>query len=1305
MKTRSPVPRWLDLFFKHALGFFFWALIGNVVVADEPAFGFNLLSNGGFEGDWFNTRAEIMSCPVETRSAFGQADGIPDGWNVTECRRVADAHSGYYAVQIPAGKTASQDQIGYVVVLKGAPRAVPLRFSAWVKGGAGRLTVLLAGATKETGDVFNKSQDFAAATDWTRVALDIPAAEIEAALKANEKAVGAIMASATIAATGAATTIDDVRLERPYSPSPYTLIPNPGFEQAGSDGAPSEWSAVRKSLRHTGATWYYIWRSWYHFMGVPRGANGVDDLVVAAGKRSFRMNVPPGDEKYIESAAVALNQTAPTRMALRFDYNAFMLADLVVRVMDEQGNEVFFDHLAPGTTSGWHAYQRDFVPLPIQPKETSGGTGTASKTGEPVALKSCRVRIGVRGVNGSNHDDINQWINVNHAGVLWFDNVALMEVENTSDQVRTRGVKVYDIESTHPDLLVESVDLGERLYGENATTVTLVNLGRGDITGALKMTVSGPCREDDSQKAGYAMGAPDQAKLISAPPQQPDQAPSAKFTVKPGQRTTLVLPYNIRELTEDWRSEYRVKLSLDDRQTTHLTFGTWSQQALVEVLRCYSFPEETDQLVSMNLGVARPTLQNTRSVRVEIRRASDHQTVETLEIADFPKIMAGFNLAQLPKPPDPTGKNPPDRLNYGWQGDASNFHQITLNIGQLPVHPQTRPVRDHYVHVKGTDASGKTVFEGDSPRFGRMEAHAEKLDPIQKVEIAKEGWLLINGKPFFNRGHLQMQQNFGPSVFSHANMDFKKTGFNTAGCGQVASEKGLPLEAIWATQNLYSVTHTIKDRPPMTPDAKAEIEKLVSHPGVIGVNYVSWEGTPAGGTNEERLNYVKEIKAAAKGHPLWLSAGWYSPTISGPIYPDYIEHDMFAPENNSYFQPSQLDKEVLAKKRQRGETAVLGTFPNVFNDMPWEVERFEHWTEIIRHHTGYTLIGIPGDPTLLRGMNGEIRFIESFLFSKDPPPETTVSPDVEHIVRSANGRTYILASNAGPVIGGDWKWNSEIKDQGVASHTGDALWNRFHPFMKDYHSHFYKDDQPVTVKKGDKIAQYVMIPRDAKVDALALMVRGNGDWMYHALWGNWNHQEFTDSAVRMWLGKEMHQMFWGTMGWCGPEGGDPKNANLLKFVFTEPQFHKMGALPEAGKWARLEAPVETLGLDGQVVDGFGYLTKGANVWWERTLLAQDGKEKVLCDGSVGIRPDKLKSVRFNVAGLKAGTKVKVMFDERDIAAKDGYFEDDLSGKPGYQNLWVGIYGDKIGETGYYGDGIFYNYNWGRVAARFYEIPR
>jgi hypothetical protein len=610
-----------------------------------------------------------------------------------------------------------------------------------------------------------------------------------------------------------------------------------------------------------------------------------------------------------------------------------------------------------------------------------------------------------------------------------------------------------------------------------------------------------------------------------------------------------------------------------------------------------------------------------------------------------------------------------------------------------------------------------------------MEQFDEKLPPITSVSISPDNELVINGKPFFTRGHIQMQQNYGPSALSHKPMAFKQSGFNAAGHGQSASEGPVNGQSkpdyFWA-QNLYYIAHSISGKPPMTAETLAKIKELIKHPAMVGINYIQWEGAPDPTTTAaDRVAYAKAIKDAIGTRPLWISAGWYSPTVDGIVYPDYIEHDYFQPETQSYLQPSQLDKEIAPRKRRAGKPVVLGTFPNVFNDLPYCVERFEHWTDIIRgQRGGYMIIGMPGDPTLFRGMNGEMRFIESFLFSKDATPQVTVAPNVEHMVKSAGGKTYIMATNAGPEIGGDWKWNTELRDKGVASHTGDALWSRFHPFMKDYHNHFYKDDRPVTLKKGDKIVQYVRVPAGAKVESLVLMARGDGDWRYQAVWGDWDYQAFTagqenDTDVKLWLARDMHQMFWGTTNFpeeikdaAGKGTGKyhinaDGRAKLAKFVFTADQFHKVGPLPVANQWVRLEATIEQLGLsEGMVVDGFGFLSKGANVWWERTLLVSaDGKETVLCDGSAGISPGKLAKVCFTVPGLKAGTKVKVVFDERVITAGDGYFEDDLTGEPGYQNLWEGIYGDKIGETTYYGDGVFYNYNFGRVAARLYEVPK
>jgi hypothetical protein len=653
-------------------------------------------------------------------------------------------------------------------------------------------------------------------------------------------------------------------------------------------------------------------------------------------------------------------------------------------------------------------------------------------------------------------------------------------------------------------------------------------------------------------------------------------------------------------------------------------------------------------------------------------------------------------------------------LPEGYEGDNTNFVRAEVPLTALPVHPQTHPVRDHWLHVAGLDAAGEVVFEGWSPRFGRMEAHTEKLDAVEDVRIHPDNYLLVNSKPFFTRGHIWMQQNFGPSPFARKNTDWKRYGFNVRAAVQTPLpevSKSDPkysagVDDLWTLHNTYLGSQMVAPQGPLTDQIRADVRKWLAKPNVLGIHFVPWEGHPQGKPTDA-VAYARGLKELIGARPLWISAGWYAPAVSGQLegWEAAAEHDWFMPENNAYFQPSQLDREILPLRQ--GKPCVLGTYPNVFNDTPYNVQRFEHWTEIIRGHTGYMQIGKPGDPSLMAGMNGELRFIESFLFSKDRAPAVTAAPDVPHLVRSSGRGTYILATNAGPVIGGDWEWNAKLRDRGRASHTGAAFWNRLHGFMKDYYSHWYHDGRPEIVKKGDRIVQYVYLPAGAKVDNVMLMVRANGMWRHHAVWGTFDHQAFTDSGVRMWMAKDMHQMAWGSLGigFCGPEGHDPKHPMLVKYTFTAAQFHRLGDLPKAGAWARLEVPVEALGLDGKLIDGFAFVSKGAKVWWERTLLLQGGAEKVLCDGSAGIHPEALQRVRFRVDGLKAGTRVKVCFEERSLVAGDGWFEDDLSGEPGYRNLWVGLYGDRIGETGYYGDGVFYNYNWGKVAARLYEIPR
>jgi hypothetical protein len=1091
-----------------------------------------------------------------------------------------------------------------------------------------------------------------------------------------------------------------VQLLCPDVPAPYTLVANAGFERLSADGRPTDWTLDKKSLRAFGSS-YYVWRDWSHFFSLNRGQTAVDRLVVRAGCHALRLNVPPGDDRHIESAAVALKQPGSRRMLVQFDYNSYLLANLMVQVVDEEGREIFAENVVPGTSGGWRTHRAAFLPRRAarKPGAIAGGGDLYGATGDPVPVKACRVRIGVKGVNGSAMDDVNEWVNVNHAGVLWLDNVVLAEVDSTPADLAARGAKTYAVNDRPPALAVDSIDMGERLYGENTAAVVVVNRSGQAAAGTVTLTLSGPFPETDPKKAGYVEGAVGQRALESPPPRLPDQKASARYAVGPNEEAAVALPYRLTQLLKDWRSEYRVTVTLDGERSCQISLGTWSQQVLVEVEKCYAFPEDKVQPVFMNLGVARKSLNRVDHLRLEVRRARDGGRVLVKELPNFRQAAAGFNLSPLPE---------------GYEGDNTNFLLTDFPLEGLPIHPQTHPVRDHYLHVSGLDKQGQEVFTGRSPRFGRMEAHAEKLDAIRDVRISPDNHLLINGKPFFTRGHIWMQQNFGPSPFARKNTDWKRYGFNVRAAVQsplpavnkADPRYGAGVDDLWMMHNTYLGSQMVDPKGPLTDKVRADVKQWLARPNVIGIHFVPWEGQPQV-KPAESVAYARALKKLIGPRPLWISAGWYAPAVSGQLdgWQAAREHDWFMPENNAYFQPSQLDKEILPLKR--GRPCVLGTYPNVFNDLPYHVQRFEQWTEIIRGHTGYMQIGKPGDPSLMAGMNGEFRFIETFLFSKDRTPPVTVTPPVEHLVRGKEGRTYILASNAGPVIGGDWEWNAALKDRGRASHTGAAFWNRLHGFMRDTYSHWYRDDRPFLAAKGDVLVQYVYLPPGSAVEHVTLMVRANGLWRHHAVWGTFDHRHFTDSGVRLWMALDMHQMSWGSLGlgFCGPEGHSPHNAALLRDTFTAEQFRRLGDLPKAGAWVRLEVPAERLGLEGKCVDGFAFVSKGAKVWWERTLLVRGGTERVLCDGSAGIHLEALKRVRFAVRGLKAGTRVKVCFEERDIVARDGYFEDDLSGEPGYQNLWVGLYGDKIGETGYYGDGVFYNYNAGRVAARLYEIPR
>jgi hypothetical protein len=51
---------------------------------------------------------------------------------------------------------------------------------------------------------------------------------------------------------------------------------------------------------------------------------------------------------------------------------------------------------------------------------------------------------------------------------------------------------------------------------------------------------------------------------------------------------------------------------------------------------------------------------------------------------------------------------------------------------------------------------------------------------------------------------------------------------------------------------------------------------------------------------------------------------------------------------------------------------------------------------------------------------------------------------------------------------------------------------------------------------------------------------------------------------------------------------------------------------------------------------------------------------------LGHPPPALEKAKIRVAGLKAGTRVRVLFEDRDVVAEEGFFSDDFHGKDLYQ---------------------------------------
>jgi hypothetical protein len=1266
-------------------------LVSSLVAAspDQPAdWSGNFARDPGFEEDFVNLHAEPHVLSFKGDWFYNQKDLAPDYWTFTGGwkRNAVKPHGGSFSLVLDDKATAAQDyknalyQEGGsawgaaptkpITVTKPERYSQPWQATVWCRGGG---TLSLCGVTASA----------KGGADWEKVTVECPPDKCPPDMNIEVKLIGP-------------GEFDDLDVREKLPPTP-NLLPNGSFETVDKEGYPVGWSQQKK-FDWIGPT-YYVWTDWNHCHEENRGRVGIDPLIFSHGKQSLRFDVYPGDEKFVQSDLIALNQDQPNLI----EVSAWVMADraklIDIRCVSQDGVNL-------------PCY------YPIQPEYSTGGTATFGNGtfgwrhirkcfSMPfnTAVKGIKVRLAARGFNGHILDDSGTRSYCLQAGTVWWDNVRVIERTSTEAELKARNVVIPPAPAAAKTEIADaSLDLGERLFGDNQLTLSFVNPGAADSFRAKLSTV--------------------------LPGDQPVVTESAAVQVATNARGTLQVPYRIGKLVGDIKQQGFLKLEVFKGKqllaSNQYAFNTWPVVADFDLSRHYSLPEENPMTYSVNLGVASATLAKVAKIEIELKRPSDGASLGTQTVTDLKKAFED-TIAALPAKVEGSYEFLFPIPN--WWTDRTNLLIYKVDLGKLKTWPHDQPTRDTVMEIRGLDSGGKVLFSDTSEKFCRMAA-PPRQEAIKEVKIREDGALLINGKPRFITGATHQQQRLmhTPEIIGKMGMmGHRLFGGDFAG-----------VEGMWTSNGIYAIqmkpvsgmgtTEAVVDLP---PDKRTALEEFVKKGGmqsVVSINTGGWEttipDTPEAREKHQKLNdWIRQTT----GRPIaWSSSGAFNAwNISHFPYYDMVhaETEMWGPMDfNVIFTP------YMKELRKAPSTWVY--LPQLYENTPYERYRFETYENIIRGSCGVSMIQGIGDPTFNRGLAGELRYLEEPLNSTESAPAVTFEPNVSHQVRKSKGKLYILATNCGPIIMGRWSWNTENKQSGRASHEGDSI-NRMWQRPGGVRMHAFRGlPMPEMVKAGDKIVQYVWLDPKETPEWVMFAVRGNGRFSHCGLMGKFDYEKFRTDYGNIFMYSELEHSVWHEINWimdaptydlsvklmgkAWTDGiktsADSGRATVDKIAYQAANFHSLGDLPAAGKWVRMELDAGKAGLVGKLVDGFAYLSKNGRALWDYSVLERDGKPvRVFCEDSVGIDRSLLPSVKIRVPGLKAGAKVKALFEDRTIKAEDGGFTDDFVGEDTYGQESEGVAGDMFGFVKDDNREVprmmpsGYGYSYGPTAVHIYEI--
>lgn len=1083
---------------------------------------------------------------------------------------------------------------------------------------------------------------------WQWITARLTASAWRAAVAKTDARLLPAVVSITIrfAARAGSVELGAIELTEP-SPATPNLLPNGRFDAAGADGHPARWERPEK-YRYFPPRPYYLFNSWHNARFDNRGRVDLDRVIVASGTASLKMIVPSGDEVSIASDLIRLRQREPRLIEVSARVKTDALCMLDIDAVDARGERLDgfrYVHKSPVSigTDGWRRVRQVFRPR------------------TPVG--AFRLKLCARGANGYTLDATGAQPQGNVVGTVWWDDVRVHEPESTSQELQGRGVaSVSDDTAVATRPRLTDLDPGERRLGDNVLTARIANPGSA-ASFALVWTFTSPA----GQRAEFK---------------------SAPVRIASGGDDTVRLVYALAESCRAY-TEFRGHLTLvrdgQPLEATELWFSTWTVPIDLKLGALYLRPEQS-QLVRMNLGVTAATLAKIASVRLEIVHRRTGRVVHTMSV---PATAAAIAAQRA-------------RLPADLRGDLSNLLLADLDVSALPVQPFDDPQRNWLVRATALDARQTVVATVDSPPFCRQ-APAPAQTAIGRVTIGRDNLLRIDGRPWMPWGAIYgfAPEYAGPATpapntarnlralpdwspydrFSGEHYTRRANDFN---CARDVAGRVTPRETIdkrWTDDNRYSSTAFV------TPDTVFSMRDLVTHAGgqaaldayldfcrrapmVVAVTPGIEEafGLFHGATPQQLagLRDVVEHLRRATDKPVMVGHGGYWNRFEFEKVPYFQIYD---PETEPLY-PANLHTDL--RPLVDGQEKVIWLRPQMYEDVPYERWRFHVYTELMRGCRGWQIAHGPGDASLFRGLHGELTFMQRVVASSDAGPAVKIEPWIEHWSRRHDGKTYLVAATTRGIGFGRWRAGADATGPGGRARLTDAADDGGEP-RHGYAAHGIQYLPTArTFPPGARLVQWVRVDSRSAPRGLAVLVKANGRFTHAASWGPFDIAALPrDRTLALWFLRTFYLHSAGFLGW-----DDKLLSAALPYVPATAV--EMGSLPAPGVWTRLEIPLERLRAHGALLDGVGFIHAGGRVEWGRTTITTPAGEMTVWDDTIELPAAQLARVKISVDGLRAGTRVRVLFEDREITAGDGAFVDDFRGSDLYQRFGggpMGGYGD------------------------------